>query len=115
MAHRAEDILLRWPTLEGLVEPEEFDAAIADAEAQLSATVWGTLYDLACIHKAAHMLMLSKPDKFQTAQVTSESIGGVSRTYSVSSSSSTSVNESTPAGREFTRLRRMLGPAISLG
>jgi len=110
MAHGRTEILDRWPALEGAGEPSEWDAAIADAEARVSASVWGGDYDLGVIHLAAHLLFLGHPSLVSPGLVQSESVGPISRTYAVSAPATGAADlERTPAGRRFKALRESMG------
>jgi hypothetical protein len=114
MAHARADIIIRWPALGKLPDSPEWTAAIADAELQVHAPTWGARNDLGVIHLAAHALMLAHPEVVDSGPVQSESVGGVSRTYAVSSTINPSELERTPAGREFKRQRAAVRQSLGL-
>ncbi len=114
MAATADDIKLRWPALYQVAVPGEFDAALADAALQVSAASWGKFYDLGIIHLAAHRLMTAHPEiqgpgLSGPGLVSSETVGEVSRSYAVEPVSRATGYKSTAPGREYMRLRDLLG------
>ncbi len=116
MVERA-DIENRYPALTGVTEPDEWDAAIADAQGDIATSVWGdpaptgsplSRYDRGVVCLAAHRLFAAHPELVEPGPVQSESVGGVSRSYAVAAVGGRELS-STSAGREFVRLRRQLG------
>jgi len=113
VAHARGDIVRRWAVLSSVQDPNEWEAAIADAELQVSADAWGSLYDLGVIHLAAHLLSVNHPEFVGAGTVQSESVGPLSRTYAVATPSR-NVIASTPAGKEYLRVRGSLGLGFSV-
>lgn len=114
MAVTQTSIVLRWPALGQIASPLEFDAALADAQLELGATAWGTLYDLGITHRAAHQLMVAHPEilgpgMMGPGPISSEKAGEVSRSYAVEPVSRAGGFRATAPGREFLRLQRLLG------
>lgn len=113
MAVSRAAIVARVPALEAVTNPGEWEAAIADAQLQVAASVWGDLYELGVIYLAAHLLLAAHPEVEGPGPVQSESVGSISRTYAVSGSVFHNVMR-TSAGKEYARLRSLLGLGVAL-
>jgi hypothetical protein len=106
-------IVARVPALVVVDDPAAWEAAIADAQLQVSASAWGDLYELGVTYLAAHLLLGSHPEVEGPGPVQSESVGSVSRSYAVAGSVFHNIMR-TSAGREFLRLRSLLGLGSAL-
>lgn len=119
MAVTSATLRLRWPALNMVADVAELDAAIADAQLQVSAGVWGDLYDLGVTHLAAHALMAAHPEILGPGMtgagpISSEKVGELSRTYAVTAATHGGGYKDTAPGREYLRLRTMLGLGVSV-
>lgn len=85
-------------------------AILAIVNRQISDTQWGALADDGRRFLAAHYGTLNLSENGGSAMVTSETLGPMSRTYAVSSSSSTSGTSTTGWGREYERLLKIAVP-----
>jgi hypothetical protein len=108
MAVTRAAIVARIPALDAVTNPSEWDAAIADAQLQVAASVWGDLYDLGVVYLAAHLLLIGHPEIEGPGPVQSETVGSVSVSYAVQAAARGQLG-STMAGREHLRLGRLLG------
>jgi hypothetical protein len=107
-------IVARVPALNAVTDPAAWEAAIADAQLQVSSSAWGDLYELGVVYLAAHLLLAGNPEAAAPGPVQSETVGGVSVSYAVSAAPFREQLASTTAGREHIRLRRMLGLGAAL-
>lgn len=113
MAISRAAIVARVPALDAVDDPAAWEAAIADAQLQVSSSVWGDLYELGVIYLAAHLLLVANPEVAGPGPVQSETVGSISRTYAVTAPTREQLG-STLAGREHIRLRRQLGLGAAL-
>jgi hypothetical protein len=97
-----DDVALIAPELADLDEDVQ-DAILADVALELDADAWGTHFDMASKYLAAHKASM-RGRGGAGAQVTSESVGQVSRSYAVSGSGTDL--DSTSYGQDFDRLAK---------
>jgi len=107
-----EDVIHRWPTLEKVTNADEWNAALADAAAQVDDSIWGRRAELARIHLAAHFLSLGHPALRDPGLIANERVGQVSRGYAVSPLPAGFSYEATPYGREYLKLQRQTGARL---
>lgn len=113
MAVTRAAIVARVPALAAVDDPVAWEAAIADAQLQVSQASWGDRYELGVIYLAGHLLLATRPEIEGPGPIASESVGSISRSYAVSGSVFHNLMR-TSAGREFVRLRRQLGLGSAL-
>lgn len=108
---------LRYPVFSD-VSDDTLQLAIDDASSELSARVWGDLYDRGRFALAAHLLKVrgvlkGKQDTGDVpVQVSSKSVGSVSLSYSSASAGFDEASHeglaTTTWGQEYLRMRKLL-------
>jgi hypothetical protein len=104
------DVVLIAPELSAVGVATQ-DAILADVALQLSAERWGNRLDIASKYLAAHLATVTQRSGV-AGPVTSESVGSVSRSYSVAAQSG--AFDATAYGREYKRLQRSLVDRIGV-
>lgn len=108
MAVTKADVLLIAPELSE-VDDARFAAAIADALLQMNTEALGARADLVLKYLVAHLVSLGEQGGSE-GTVTSETVGGVSRTYSAAATGGGETG--TSYGDEYKRLLRLFSPRV---
>lgn len=113
---------IRFPEFEQL-EQARFDAILAEAETEVSASVWGKFYEIGILNLIAHMLasegFLNKggatPDPIR--EVASKTIGSLSVSYASNKSGFETEKGNyhlTKYGQRYLELKRLVMPHFGL-
>ncbi len=104
-----DDVIARWPALAAITDDERWAAALDDAALIVPEETWGRRCALARCHVAAHFIALGNPSVRESGPVSSESVGGVSRSYAVRPPPDGYQWNATPYGTAYLLLLRQLG------
>lgn len=87
---------------------------LASVDAQINATQWGDLADFGRLYLAAHLgTVTARGGNGPGGPVASEAVGDLSRSYAnFSPMGSDALLDSTPYGKEYRRLRRLLSSSL---
>jgi len=97
-----------------VIAPADFAVFLSDALLQVDPATWGPLLDVGTKNLVAHMMALSRPDLTSPYPVSEEQVGPVRRKFGVTGPKDPDAYDTTKYGREFKRLRRMLGQGIGI-
>lgn len=109
MAITVEQLTDFAPALASLSDGE-LDAAVAHANLQLDADVWGDWLEMGLLNLAAHLGTMAAR-RGTAGSVQSEAVGQVSRSYAVSVAADGAALRSTAYGAEYQRLANLLNCA----
>ena len=98
------------------VSPSDFAAVLSDVLLEISVSFWGSqqMADRVTKYLVAHVLALAHPELSGPGPVSGERVGEVSRTYAVGAPRDPDTYDMTRYGKEYKRLRRMMGAGVQV-
>jgi hypothetical protein len=98
------------------ISASDFAAVLGDVLLEISPTIWGSqqMADRATKYLVAHSLAMAHPELSVPGPVQSERVGEVSRTFAVGAPLDPDSYDMTRYGKEFKRLRRMMGFSVQV-
>lgn len=98
------------------ISASDFAAVLGDVLLEINVTFWGSqqMADRVTKYLVAHTLAMAHPELSGPGPVSSETVGEVSRSYAVGAPREPDTYDMTRYGKEYKRLRRMMGANVQV-